>query len=147
MITPITSNKLVDASFYGSALALSGRLLMATIFIISGVGKVTNPGATAAFIAAAGLPLPQVALLIAIVIEIAGGIALVLGYRTRLVAGALAIFCLVTAVSFHRNFIDQNQFIHFFKNLTMAGGFLQILAYGPGFLSVDAKLAQTRGAT
>lgn len=147
MITPSSRSQLVNPSSYGPAFALSGRLMMAAIFIISGVGKIENPGATAAFIAAAGLPLPQAALIIAIVIEVAGGIALVLGYRTRLVAGALTIFCLVTAVSFHRAFIDQNQFIHFFKNLTMAGGFLQILAYGPGLLSVDARLAQARGAT
>jgi putative oxidoreductase len=126
-------------SRHASSLALSGRVLMAAIFLISGIGKLASPAATMGYIASAGLPLPQVALAVAILVEVVGGIALVLGYRTRLVATILALFCLATAASFHTAFGDQNQFIHFFKNLTMAGGFLQIVAFGPGAISLDAR--------
>ena len=140
MATSSANDHLVGTSTYGTAFALLGRLFMAAIFLISGAGKIENPAATAAYIASAELPSPDVALVIAIVIEVVGGIALVVGYRTRPVAGVLALFCIATAVSFHLNFADQNQLIHFLKNLTMAGGFLQILAFGPGALSLDAKL-------
>ncbi|MDR7098957.1 putative oxidoreductase [Lysobacter niabensis] len=139
MATLSITNRAPDATAFASLIGLLGRLLMAAIFLISGVGKIANAEATAGYIASVGLPLPQVALVIAIVIEVVGGAALVVGYRTRLVATVLALFCIATAVSFHAAFGDQNQFIHFFKNLTMAGGFLQIVAFGPGALSVDAK--------
>lgn len=130
-----------SVSSFSSSLPLVGRLLMAAIFLISGIGKVTAPAATMGYIASAELPLPQVALGIAIFVEIVGGIALVLGFRTRLVAAVLALFCLATAFGFHAHFSDQNQFIHFFKNLTMAGGFLQIVAFGAGRFSLDARRA------
>jgi putative oxidoreductase len=66
-----------------------------------------------------------------------GGLLLVAGYRTRFIAAVLAIFALATAVSFHNNFADQNQVIHFLKNVMMAGGLLQIVAFGAGALSLD----------
>ncbi|WP_127564149.1 DoxX family protein [Stenotrophomonas indicatrix] len=139
MVTPSVADRVYDSTGYKPMLALLGRLLMASIFIISGVGKVANPEVTLGYIASAGLPVPQAALIIAILIEVGGGVALIVGYRTRIVAGVLALFCVATAVSFHAAFDDQNQFIHFLKNLTMAGGFLQIVAFGPGSLSVDAR--------
>lgn len=139
MVTPSVADRGYDSTGYMPMLTLLGRLLMASIFIISGVGKVANPEVTLGYIASAGLPVPQAALLIAILIEVGGGVALIVGYRTRIVASVLALFCVVTAVSFHAAFDDQNQFIHFLKNLTMAGGFLQIVAFGPGSLSVDAR--------
>lgn len=122
-----------------SALALAGRLAMAAIFLISGIGKLAAPAATIGYIASAGLPLPQAAFVIAVLVEIAGGVALVIGYRTRWVAAALALFCVATALCFHAHFSDQNQFIHFFKNLSMAGGFLQIAGFGAGRYSLDAR--------
>ncbi|MBN6151852.1 DoxX family protein [Xanthomonas sp. AmX2] len=126
------------------ALALAGRLAMAAIFLISGVGKLAAPAATIGYIASAGLPAPQAAFGIAVLVEIGGGVALVLGYRSRWVAAALALFCVATACGFHARFSDQNQFIHFFKNLAMAGGFLQIAAFGAGRYSLDARAAQRR---
>lgn len=120
-------------------LPLIGRIAIAAIFILSGFSKLTAPGATIGYIASAGLPVPQLALAAAILVELGGGILLILGYRTRLVAALLAIFSVVTALAFHSALDDQNQFIHFFKNLAMAGGLLQVAAFGAGRLSLDAR--------
>lgn len=142
MSTPSIADRGYASAGYVPILSLLGRLLMAAIFIISGAGKVANPEATAGYIASAGLPAPEAALLVAILIEVVGAAALIVGYRTRTVASVLALFCVVTALSFHTAFNDQNQLIHFLKNLTMAGGFLQVAAFGPGPISVDARHRQ-----
>ena len=124
-------------------LALAGRVLIAAIFVLSGASKVADPAGTIAYIGSAGLPLPQLAFVAAAAIELVGGLALVLGYRTRLAALALAIFSLLAALTFHSALSDQNQFIHFFKNIAMAGGLLQIVAFGGGRLSLDAVFQRT----
>lgn len=113
-------------------LPLIGRVLIAAIFILSGLSKLAAPTATMAYIASVGLPFPILALAGAVVIEVVGGLVLISGYRLRTVAAVLALFSLVTALFFHNNFADQNQFIHFFKNVAMAGGLLQIVAFGKG---------------
>ena len=92
-------------------------------------------------IRAAGLPLPRLALALSVVVELGGGLLLVAGFRTRIVASVLALFSLATALSFHSNFADQNQMIHFLKNVMMAGGLLQIVAFGAGALSIDNRSA------
>ena len=69
--------------------------------------------------------------------ELGGGLLLVSGFWTRTTATALALLCLVTAVTFHSNVADQNEMIHFLKNVMMAGGLLQFLAFGAGALSID----------
>jgi putative oxidoreductase len=107
-----------------------GRVLLATIFVFSGIGKVMAPAATIGYIASSGLPLATLAFAGAVVVELGGGLALAFGYRTRIVAAVLALFSIVTALAFHNNFGDQNQLIHFLKNLAMAGGLLQVLALG-----------------
>ncbi|OCC01360.1 LysR family transcriptional regulator [Labrys sp. WJW] len=124
-----------------------GRILIAAIFLLSGFGKLTAPAATAGYIAAAGLPLPYLGVIIAILVELVGGILLILGYQTRLVALAMAVFSVAAAAFFHSNLGDQNQFIHFFKNIAMAGGLLQVVAFGAGSLSVDAALNRKNVAT
>ncbi len=116
-----------------------GRLLIATIFLLSGASKIAAPAMTIGYIQSAGLPFPTLAFGIAVLVEIGGGIALVLGYRTRLVAAIMALFTIATALAFHNNLADQNQFIHFFKNVAMAGGLLQLVAYGAGRVSLDAR--------
>jgi putative oxidoreductase len=126
-------------SDYASAAALAGRVLLATIFVLSGLGKVADPSGTIAYISAAELPLPQLAYAGAVAVELGGGIALILGYRTRIVAAALALFALLTAVTFHSDLADQNQFIQFFKNIAIAGGLLQLAGSGGGRLSLDAR--------
>ena len=124
----------------GSAiLAVAGRFMLATLFVLSGVSKITGPAATLGYIESAGLPLPHLALAGAIAVEILGGLALIAGYRTRLVALALAAFSLVTALAFHSALADQNQFIHFFKNIAIAGGLFQVAAFGAGRIAFDAK--------
>ncbi|TCM37097.1 DoxX family protein [Novosphingobium sp. ST904] len=113
-------------------LPLIGRILIAAIFILSGASKLADPSGTMAYIASAGLPLPAVALAGAIIVELVGGVVLISGYRLRAVAAVLALFSLATALFFHAQLGDQNQFIHFFKNVAMAGGMLQIVAFGNG---------------
>ena len=127
-----------------NALPALGRLLIAAIFLFSGVGKIAAPAATIGYIQAAGLPAPQLAYVVALIVEIGGGLSLVAGYRTRLAALALAGFTLVTAVTFHSDFADQNQMIHFLKNLAITGGLLQVAAFGAGALSLEARLLASR---
>lgn len=119
--------------------ALVGRILLAAIFVLSGLGKAADPAATIAYIGAAGLPLAPIAYAGAVAVELGGGLALILGYRTRIVAAAIALISLLAAVGFHSNFADQNQMIHFLKNVAMAGGLLQLVAFGGGRFSLDAR--------
>lgn len=121
------------------ALALAGRVLIAAIFVISGTSKLLDPASTMGYISAMGLPLPELGTGIAILVELGAGVALAIGYRTRAVASILALFSLATAVLFHGALGDQNQFIHFFKNVAMAGGLLQVIAFGPGALAISRK--------
>jgi putative oxidoreductase len=124
-------------------LPLAGRILMAAIFVMSGIGKIANPSGTLGYINAMGLPFPELALAGAIGIEVVGGLLLIAGLYTRPVALALAAFSIVTGLVFHSAIADQNQMIHLMKNLAMAGGLLQIAAFGAGSLSLDAR----RGAS
>lgn len=120
-------------------LAAAGRVLIAAIFILSGLNKIANPDATIGYIASAGLPFAPAALIAAALIEVGGGLALIAGFRTRVIALTLAGFSVVTALAFHANLADQNQFIHFFKNLAMAGGLLQVAAFGSGKIGLDKR--------
>lgn len=122
-----------------SVLPLVGRLMMATIFLVSAFGKLAAPTGTIGYIASVGLPAPTLAFVVALVAELGGGLLLALGYRTRWVAAALAIFSVVSALFFHNALGDQNQMFHFLKNIAMAGGLLQFVAFGAGTLSLDAR--------
>ena len=116
-----------------------GRVFLSAIFLLSGVGKIADPASTIGYIQSAGLPFPEVAFGVAVLVEIVGGALLVLGYRARLVAAVLALFSLGAAFGFHFDLADQNQFIHFFKNVAMAGGLLQVVAFGAGRFSLDDR--------
>jgi putative oxidoreductase len=118
-------------------LSLTGRLLLALIFFISGLNKIADPAGTIGYIESAGLPFPQLALVVAIAFEVVGSMLLIIGFRTRLVAAGLAGFTIASAFGFHMDFADQNQFIHFMKNLALAGGLLQVVAFGGGRYGVD----------
>ncbi|OSZ66278.1 LysR family transcriptional regulator [Sphingomonas sp. IBVSS2] len=131
-------------SSQNASIAAFGRLLIATIFLISGLGKIADPVATQGYIAATGLPAPMLGYALAVAVEAIGGVLLVIGYRTRLVALGLALFSIATAIFFHGNFADQNQMIHFLKNFAIAGGLLQIIAFGGGAWSMDARLGARR---
>lgn len=124
-----------------SAVPAIGRTLIAAIFLISGLGKLMAPGATMAYIGSLGLPAPALGLIGALVLELAGAALLVLGYKTRLVALLLAAYAVVTALIFHHALADQNQMFHFLKNLAMAGGLLQVVAFGAGAFSLDNRRA------
>jgi putative oxidoreductase len=127
-------------------LPFAGRLLIGLPFAMGGLSKLAAYGPTTATIAAAGLPVPPLAFAVAVLVELGGGLLLIAGYQARLVATALALFCFVTAISFHSNFADQNQMIHFLKNVMMAGGLLEIVAFGAGALSLDSRFSRERAA-
>lgn len=111
---------------------LLGRILIGAPFVLSGMSKLASHDATVAYIGSIGLPLPQLGWLIAIAVELGGGALLLSGYRVRAVASVLALFAVATAAFFHHNFADQNQMIHFLKNIMLAGGLLQIVYFGAG---------------
>jgi putative oxidoreductase len=123
----------------GDFAALAGRVLISALFLLSGLGKVNAPTATIGYIGSVGLPAAALGFAIAVAIEIGGSLALVLGYRTRIAAAVLAIFSIAAALAFHRDFADQNQMVHFLKNFAIAGGLLQIAAFGAGEFSLDAR--------
>ena len=142
MIAPITKNPAFapETNTNSSAyLAVTGRVLLAAIFLWSGLGKLLDPASALGYIGSVGLPLPQLSLATAIFVELVGGTLLVLGYRTKLVAAVLAVFSIATALAFHSAFGDQNQLIHFFKNIAMAGGLLQVAAFGAGPIAIDSR--------
>ena len=119
--------------------SLIGRVLLSAIFILSGFSKLAAPAMMVGYIGSVGLPFPQLALAVAIIVEVGGGLALIAGYRTRTVAAVLAVFSVFTALAFHNALGDQNQFIHFFKNIAMAGGLMHVIAFGAGRFSLDAR--------
>ena len=120
-------------------LPFAGRLLIGVPFAMSGLSKLAAYGPTTAAIAAVHLPFPPLAFATAVAVELGGGALLIAGYRVRYVAAAMALFSLATAFSFHSNFADQNQMIHFLKNVMITGGLLQIVAFGAGALSLDSR--------
>ena len=119
--------------------ALLGRAMMSAIFIWSGIGKALAATATIAYFAKLGLPLPPVAFAVTLVVEIGVGITLLIGWQARCSALILAVWCVATALVAHFHPDDRGQMIHFMKNICMAGGFLQLFAYGAGRLSLDRR--------
>ncbi len=120
---------------------LAGRVLMAAIFVLAGLNKITQYAGTQQYMAAMGVPGALLPLVIAT--ELGGGLLLIAGFQTRVVAFLLAGFSLITGAIFHSNLADQTTFIMFFKNVAMAGGFLIIAAHGPGAYSLDSKRGQS----
>ena len=114
-----------------------GRVFIALIFVMSGLNKMGNYANTAGWMDAMGVPgglLPVV-----IVLEVLGGLAIIIGWQTRIASFLLAGFCLLSAVIFHNNLGDQNEMIQFMKNVAMAGGFLFLTAHGAGKFSLDNR--------
>lgn len=123
---------------YGS---LIGRILIAFIFVFSGLGKITGFEGTVGYIASKGLPLPQLAAIAAIIVELGGGILLAVGWKARWAAAAMLVFTGMAALFFHNFWAvppdqAQNQMIHFMKNISMMGGLLYVVVYGSGPISV-----------
>ena len=125
-------------------LSRAGRLLLAALFLPAGLSKITGFAGTVGYIGSVGLPLPSVAAVLAILVEVGGGLALIAGFGTRLAALALALFTLVASFFFHaywgvpaeQAFVQQ---LLFFKNIAVVGGLLVLAAHGAGAWSLDAK--------
>jgi putative oxidoreductase len=116
-----------------------GRLLLSSLFIWAGYGKlfINGPSGTAQYFASQHIPVPDVAAWVVIIIELIGGLLILIGFQTRWVALVLAIFCLITAFGVHLPVGDMGNMTHFYKNLAIAGGFFYVFAFGAGALSVD----------
>lgn len=126
------------------ALSLTGRLMLALLFIPAGISKMTDFAGTVGYIASAGLPMPQLGAVLAIIVEVGAGLMIALGWKTRWAALALALFTLAASVFFHDYWAkpaDQAgmQQLMFYKNLAVAGGLLLLGAFGPGWLSLDDR--------
>lgn len=119
------------------SVTLIGRILLGHMFLLAGISKISAYAGTQGYMESMGVPgalLPLVILL-----EIGGGLAVIVGWFTRWAAIVLAVFTALSALIFHTNFGDQTQMIMFMKNWTIVGGFMYLAAFGPGPLSVDAK--------
>jgi putative oxidoreductase len=114
-----------------------GRILISVIFISAGIGKITGYAGTQAFMESMGVPGALLPLVIAV--ELLGGLAIIVGWHTRLAAFLLAGFCLISGLIFHGNLSDQTQYIMFLKNLALTGAFLMIVSHGAGPWSIDNR--------
>lgn len=127
-------------------LSFIGRLLIAVLFLPAGIAKLMGFAGTVGYITSAGMPVPEISAALALVIEIGGGLALIVGFRTRWVALVLAFFTLVASFYFHDYWsvpADQKMVMQllFFKNIAVIGGLLTLAAWGPGSWSLDARRA------
>jgi len=118
-----------------------GRLLMSSIFIWDGILQLRSPGSFAQYFASIHIPVPDVAIWISIMIHLLGGVALLLGFKTRWAAALLALLCIGTAFGVHLPAGDQDNMINFYKNLVMTGGFFYVIAFGAGAVSIDGDAA------
>ncbi|SRR5258708_755658 len=119
---------------------LAGRILLSVLFLLSGLGKIGAYAGTAAYMSSVGVP--SALLPVVIATEVLGGLAIIVGWKTRIAAFLLAGYSLLSALIFHNNFGDQLQMIMFLKNVSIAGGFLLLVATGPGALSIDRRIAR-----
>jgi len=135
----ISSSAAAGTASNSSLTILLGRVLLSIIFLLSGFGKLTAISGTAAYFGAMGLPVPTATAIIVGLIELLGGVAVLLGFQTRIAAWVLAVFTIATALVAHTGWADQNQMIHFLKNVAITGGFLLLASSGAGAYSIDAK--------
>jgi putative oxidoreductase len=142
-----------------NVIVLIGRILLSIIFITSGFGKLTDPSATAGMITGAGWPAATALAYLAGLFELVAGLAILVGFQTRIASYLLAAFCVVTAFVFHSGAINVPDFppaanglltvfnqIMMMKNVTIAGAFLVLAGFGPGALSLDARTGNTVAA-
>ncbi len=125
--------------------SLAGRAMIALIFVLSGLSKISAIEGTQGYMEAMGVP--GILIYPTILFEVVAGLAIIAGFQTRLVALALAGFTLLLALIFHNQLGDQTQFILFIKNVAIAGGFLFLARYGAGELSIDNRRSAAVGST
>ena len=113
------------------------RILLAQIFVLAGISKITGYAATQGYMESMGVP--GMLLPLVILLELGGGLALIVGWQTRLVSYALAGFTVIAALIFHSNLSDQMQMIMFMKNLALAGGLMLLALHGAGSLSLEKR--------
>lgn len=128
-----------DRGLYNSknVISLIARILLSALFIWSGVNKILDPAGTQQYMMSKGIPLVGLLYLATVVVEVGGGLSVLLGYKARWGAIALALFLIPATLIFHTNFAEQMQQIAFMKNLALIGGLLMIVQYGAGRISLD----------
>ena len=119
-------------------LDLVGRIFISSIFLLSGINKIQNYEGSHSWMESLGVP--GILLIPAIVLEVLAPILIMVGYRVKISAALLSLFCIATAIIFHTDFSNQMQFISFFKNIGLAGGFLFLAVNGAKDFSLDKKL-------
>ncbi len=124
----------IKMSKYSSVIA---RILLAQIFVLAGMSKITAYAGTQGYMEMMGVP--GMLLPLVIILELGGGLAIVVGWQTRWIAYALAGFSVISAIIFHSNLADQTQMIMFMKNFAIAGGFILLAEHGAGAFSLDNK--------
>ncbi len=140
----MTSNTVSVATPSANFLNLLGRLAIVLLFLPAGLSKITGFAGTVGYIGSVGLPAPTLAAIVAIIVEVGGGLALLVGYRTRIVALVLAAFTAVASFTFHTYWsvpaeqVMMQQLL-FYKNIAIAGGLLILAAHGAGAFSLDAR--------
>ncbi len=123
----------------GSAVVLIGRILLSAMFILAGFSKLTAIGGTAQMFGSSGLPAPTVVAVLVGLLELVGGLAVLVGFYARAAAIALALFTIAASLVAHTNFADMSQMLFFQKNMGVAGGFLRLAVFGPGALSINQR--------
>jgi putative oxidoreductase len=129
---------------YGDQAVFIGRLFFSSMFVLFAYGKITAYAGTVSYMSSLGLSAPSLFTLLAIIIELGGGLLMLVGYQTRLVALGLAIYVLICAFTGHFQLGDLNQYQHFMKNMAIVGGALAFVAFGGGAYSLDASKSSTK---
>jgi putative oxidoreductase len=144
-VTPTIRHRAsIDTASLNRFFELGGRILLASLFLLSGLTKISSYGAMAGYMSSAGVPASLLPIVIAT--EVLGSLAIMFGWHTRIAAFLLAGFTLIAGAIFHNNFGDQIQMIMFLKDISIAGGFLMLVANGAGPLSLDRRRALSSAA-
>ncbi len=126
-------------SGFNDVALLIGRILIGALFLIASYNKFKGLGGSVGYFTKLGVPAPSIVAPLVAAFELAAGLLIIAGYRTRFVALAIAVFCIIAAYLAHTDFADANQLNHFLKNLAIAGGCLALFVSGAGSYSVDAR--------
>lgn len=131
---------IVTSSWYQNWVPVIARILLSAIFILGGVGKLMNFEGSVGFAASVGVPFPDVAVALALVIELLGGIFLLVGFKTKVTAMIVAVTTLVITFYFHNGFVNSAEVMNGLKNLAIVGGLLLLSVHGPCKMSLDRKM-------